>query len=179
MIQITQQMRLQANQELKKRDPHISHHFQVEHMTSTQRDEVGFLGEFACCEFFGIDWLSNIRKDYLTIDSCDFRFNGYKIDVKTETLPRTALEKVYKRTIHDNETWGRRLINQHQVALLRKYDVVVFGGFVRGVCDYWYPFGYLETSYILDHYSPTNQRPDGGTYPSPALAIKTSDLKAL
>lgn len=77
----------------------------------------------------------------------------------------------------DNATYGRRLINKGQVPLLSKYDIVIFGLVVREEKDKWYPIGWLETNYILNNYSVTYLRPDGGNYPFPALSIKTSDLK--
>ena len=53
---ITPEMRLQASIESKKRDMHIKHHFEVAHLTHEERDEVGFLGEFACCTLLNINW---------------------------------------------------------------------------------------------------------------------------
>lgn len=179
-VAITDQMKTRAAEEARRRDPHITHHFNVGHMTGEQRDVVGFVGEFACCEFLGINWESNIRANYLTIDTGDIQTNGLISDVKTETLPFDALQKVYNKTINDDEPWGRRLINENQVHLLHRYDIVIFGGVVREEnYQEWYPFGYLETDYILNNYVVTNQRPYGGQYPYAALPIKTSELKDL
>ena len=177
-IQITEEMIRRAREEAHRRDAYITHHFEVEHLTGEERDIIGFLGEFACCEFLGINWEDNIRESYLTIDTGDIEHNNLVYDVKSETLPREYLQKVYTRNIGDDAKWGRRLINEKQVPLLRNYDVVIFGGFVRGEDNLeWYPFGYLETNHILQEYEVTSQRPDGGYYPYPALPIKTSELK--
>ena len=46
---------------------HIKHHSEVGHLSYEERDVLGFLGEFACCELLGINWKDNIRENYLTI----------------------------------------------------------------------------------------------------------------
>lgn len=178
-VQISEEMKIRAKQEAIKRNPHINHHFDVNHLTGEERDIIGFLGEFACCELLKINWKDNIRKDYLTIDNFDVTVNGKRADVKTETLPEKFLKAVLSKTINDDGVFGRRLINQGQVILLPKYDIVIFGAFERGNYNYWFPFGYLESKYILENYKITNQRPDGGKYPFAALPIKSSDLKPI
>ena len=179
-VVITEKMKQRAKEESIRRDGHIKHHFDVNHLSKEERDIIGFLGEFACCDFFGMAWEDNIRDNYLTIDSGDMQYNNLICDVKTETLPRKVLEKVYNRKIDDDEVWGRRLINKKQVSLLNRYHIVIFGGIVRGEqIEKWYPFGYLETKYILQNYEVTKVRPDGGEYPFEAIPVKTSDLKDL
>lgn len=81
--------------------------------------------------------------------------------------------------MNDNATYGRRLINEGQVSLLTKYNIIIFGLIIREEQDKWYPIGWLETDYILNNYSVTYSRPDGGNYPFPALPIKTSNLKPI
>lgn len=51
-IQITDEMRQVALREAKRRNPHIRHHFDPGYMTGTERDIIGFVGEFACKTFF-------------------------------------------------------------------------------------------------------------------------------
>lgn len=170
-------MVIRANREAKKRNPYIKHHFEVEHLTGEERDIIGFLGEFACCEIFGINWKDNIREDYLTIDTGDIKINNLVFDVKTETLPKNYLDKILNGTLNDDMTWGRRLINAGQVALLNHYDIVIFGGFDRKNFSEWHPFGYLQSQYILNNYTVTRDRLDGGTYPFAALPVRTSQLR--
>ena len=174
---ITDEMKLQAKIEAKKRNPFIKHHFEVKHFTPQQRDILGFLGEFACLDYFNLDYKNNIRKDYKTIDNCDFIYKGKKIDIKTETIPAKHAKKLLRKQIKDNELYSRRLIHIGQVNLLNKYDIVLFGIFVREHPQYWYPLGYIETKTILNNYKPTINRPDGGKYHYEAIPIKNSDLK--
>jgi hypothetical protein len=176
-IKITDEMREHALIESKKRDSFIKHHFEVSHLSYDLRDQLGFLGEFACCELFGIDWRKNIRENYFTIDDYDLILNSKKIDIKTETVPLIYANKIISKTIHDNELYGRRLINSGQFNLLSKYDIVFFGLFIRDFLDYWYPIGYLESNIIKQNYPVTFKRPDGGNYPFPASPVPTSLLK--
>lgn len=178
-INITSKMQKRAEEEARKRNPDIHHHFEVSHLTSFERDKIGFLGEVAACELLGIDWEKNIRKDYKTIDNGDGWCKKGIFDVKTETINQPYFDKVVNRTIHDDELYGRRLINKEQVQLLSKYDIVIFGAFNRGDLEKWYPIGWLETKYILENYTLTKYRPDGGEYPFSCLAIKTSELRSI
>ncbi len=128
------------------------------------------------------DYTKNIRKNYLTIDSGDGKVKDLLYDVKTETIPSPYFEKVINRTIKDDEKYGRRLINEEQVPLLPKYDIVIFGAFKRGDSSEWYPIGYQSTEYLLKNYKVTKKRPDGGYYPFAALPVRTScllDIKKL
>lgn len=177
-IQISDEMKAQAKIEAQKRDAHIKHHFEVGHLSSEQRDELGFWGEFACSTALGQDWKKNIREDYLTIDSYDIIVNGKRIDVKTETVPEAFASKILSREIGDNKVYGRRLINKGQFDLLTKYDLVIFGLCIRESPDAWYPIGYIETKTIMDQYPPVYQRPDGGVYPFAASPVPTSLLKS-
>lgn len=176
-IDITKEMKMQAKIQAEKRNLHIKHHFDVEHLTGEERDIIGFLGEFACCTLLGIDWKKNIRSDYKAPDSCDIVKDGKHIDVKTETIPGRYITTIVQKTISDAAVYGRRLIHKAQVGLLNKYDIVIFGAFKRGNYNEWYPLGYLEAEYMLKNYTVTKKRPDGGDYPFPALPIKTSELK--
>jgi hypothetical protein len=178
-VTITQSMKNQALIEAEKRDKHIKHHFDVKHLSKSERDQLGFIGEFACCSLLGIDWMNNIREDYLTIDEYDFIIKGKKCDVKAETLPIQYANKILNNSIKDDELYGRRLINKGQFALLNKYDIVIFSFFIRNQLDTWYPIGYIETSTIIQNYPPTFKRPDGGNYPFPASAVPTSILKPI
>lgn len=176
-IKITKEMWGWALVEAKKRHPDIIHHFEVEHLTSTERDQIGFVGEFAACELFGIDWKKNIRPDYKTIDSHDLIIKEKKIDVKTETVPQSFVHPVSSRVIADDVLFGRRLINSGQANLLKKYDIILFGLIDRDKKDLWYPIGWIEAGKILKDYPPTFDRPDGGKYPFKAFPVRTSELK--
>ncbi|MDC0882084.1 hypothetical protein OAQ12_03975 [Candidatus Marinimicrobia bacterium] len=178
-VSITQKMREFALKESARREPFIRHHFNINHLNNEERNMVGFLGEFACCELFNIDWESNIRKDYLTIDDFDLIHKSKKIDVKTETIPWTILQRLLTRQISDNQLYGRRLINKGQVALLKKYDIAVFGALNRETMLEWYPLGWMTTDYLLNNYKPTDLRPDGGHYPFPGLPVHTSRLNKI
>jgi len=178
-ISIDDEMRNQAKIEGERRDRYIYHHFDVGHLTNAQRNEIGFLGEFACCKMLNIDWKNNIRDNYLTIDDFDIYYQNKRIDVKTETVPFKYAKAILTGTINDDLTYGRRLINDGQWNLLAKYDIVIFGLFVREMSDEWHPIGYRETKFLLDNYEPAFERPFGGVYPSKAAAIRTSDLKPI
>lgn len=174
---ITDEMRRQAKIESDKRETHIHHHFDVSHLSSRERDEIGFLGEFACCDLLGIDWRKNIRENYYTIDSYDIVVKNLKADVKTETIPLMFAKGIIDKSIGGNKKYCSRLIHKGQFNLLGKYDIVIFGIFIREQLDYWYPIGYLETEIIIRDYPPTNRRPDRGIYPFPASPVPTSILK--
>lgn len=178
-VVITEGMKIVAGDEAEKREPYINHHFNPQHLSSLERNKIGFVGEFCACEILGINWKDNIRKSYLDIDSGDGVCKKGIYDVKTETVPKRYAEKILNHTIKDDEIYGRRLINGGQVSLLSKYDIVIFGLIIREKKDKWYPLGWLKTDYILKNYLPTYSRPDGGTYPFQALPIKTSDLKPI
>jgi hypothetical protein len=94
-------------------------------------------------------------------------------------MPNFYFDKLITNNIADNGKYGRRLINEGQLDLLKKYDLIIFGVFLRGDLTKWYPIGWLESQYILDNYEPTFKRPDGGEYPFKALPIKNSDLKLI
>ena len=176
-IKVTDEMLYQAKIESKKRDSFIKHHFEVEHFSHEKRDEIGFVGEFCCCKYFGFDWKENIRTNYYTIDDFDFIINEKRIDVKTETIPTKYAKRILRKDISDDGLYGRRLINQGQFKLLNKYDVVIFSLFAREHLEYWFPIGYLETDTIIKKYPPTIIRPDGGKYPFSGCPIPTSILK--
>ncbi|WP_276877649.1 hypothetical protein, partial [Chryseobacterium joostei] len=70
-VRISDDMKAQAKIEAQKRHAFIKHHFEVGHLSSEERDELGFWGEFACSTALHQDWKQNIRENYLTIDSYD------------------------------------------------------------------------------------------------------------
>lgn len=175
-VRITETMRTRAAIEAERREPFIDHHFEVEHMDGNERNIVGFLGEFACCEYLGINWQTNIRDNYLTIDNGDIHIENLVIDVKTETIPGNYCDRVVNRTIDDDGTYGRRLITEEQVPLLDHYDYVIFGAFKRDDLSLWYPIGCIRTKKILDEYEIATDSPNGIHYPIPGLPVKTSEL---
>lgn len=165
--------------ESNKREEFIRHHFEVAHLTSAERNSIGFLGEFAFSEYMGADWKENIRPDYLTIDDCDFIIGDKKIDVKTETIPEKFAERVLNGQINDDRAYGRRLYSQGQYNLLGRYDFIVFGMLIREHKDKWYPLGYISSQEILNNYKPTTSGPNGINYPYPGAPIRTSQLRPL
>lgn len=182
-IEITEDMYNRAVIESKKRNPYINHHFELGYFSGEKRDLIGFLGEFACCKMFGIDWRENIRDNYYSIDNGDIVLNGNIIDVKTETLPFAFLQKLLTGTINDDKPYGRRLINNEQIPLLRKYSAVIFGAFSREDCQnnkfphIWYALGYAYVNEDLCRYSATKRTPFGTEYPTPVIPYKTSELR--
>lgn len=169
----------QAGIEAKRREEYIKHHFEVSHLSSDERNRLGFVGEFACCTALGIDWHQNIRKDYYTIDDRDLVIREKKVDVKTETIPAATAPKIINGTIRDNEPYGCRLVNEKQRVLLPKYDLVIFGFCIRETKDYWYPIGYIEASLIYSKYPPTLDTPYGSHYSQSACRVPTSVLKPI
>jgi hypothetical protein len=179
LIDINDEMKLAATKESRRREKFIKHHFEVGHLFGEERNIVGFLGEFASCQFLGLDWKNGIRENYLTIDDFDIIYNGKRIDDKTKTIPDKFFFKILYRLIQDDEMYGSRLINKGQISLLDKYDIIIFGVMVREDTCKWYPFGWLETKFVLDNYKPTNQRPDGGCYLFAGLPEHSSLLKPI
>lgn len=180
-VLITNEMVQAAIHESDRRAPHINHHFELEYMTSEMRDQIGFLGEFACKEELGLDWRVGIRDNYDVPDVGDIlNINGI-VDIKTETIPFYKLMDLVRGKIGDDEPYGRRLINQDQVPLLEHYDYVVWGALPRPDGKHtnlkWYSLGYLETSYILENYRITKETPFGTHYTEPCLNIRNSELK--
>jgi len=186
IIKITEEMKSAAIREAERREPHIRHWFKTGHYSLAQTNILGFIGEFAACILLGIDWESNIRPNYLTIDRQDIIFKGKRVSVKTESLPRQYLTPVVSRKINDDEKYGRRLYPYGQRNLLKKYDIVIFGTVLRvneirleewlRKLDVWYLIGWTEAKKILS-YKPTSIAPFGGRYPYPAFPVRTSDLK--
>ena len=177
-IIITDEMREAAAREAKKRNPHIKHHFELDYMSGDERDIIGFLGEFACKECLGLDWRKGIRDNYETADQGDILLQHSITDIKTETIPYDILMELVKGKVDDDKPYGRRLITEKQIENLKKYQYVVWGAFSRNTSDkVWFSLGYLESAYILEHYSLTTDTPFGGKYPVPCLNVRHSELK--
>lgn len=176
-VQITDEMRRAAEIESQRRNDFIRHHFGPEYMTGRQRDIVGFLGEFACKEYLGLDWRAGIRESYETIDAGDILIPGITADIKTETMSPGKLTLLLNGRIDDDAPYGRRLINQGQIGLLEHYDYVIWGAFPRGLYNWWYPLGYLDTGHILENYSVTERTPFGSRYTDACLNIRHSELR--
>lgn len=185
MIQITQDMLFAAHNEVSRRNNYLNPHFNLGYMNEMTRQIIGFLGEFACQEYLGINWRANIRQDYLRADDYDFIHRGQRVDIKTETLPKQEiLISVSQRTINDNVAYGRRLITQAQYPLLQHYDLVMFGAILRPknpsqwnpVGHYWYPIGMVTSQHILNNYRPPCNMPfNNQPYPEPCVNIRTSE----
>lgn len=186
MIKITQEMLDAAKNEVSRRSNFLNPHFNLNYLNENTRQIIGFLGEFSCQEYLGINWRDNIRDNYIKPDDCDFIHNGLRVDIKTETLPNPViLESVIHRTIDDNIPYGRRLIVEGQYPLLKHYDLVMFGAILRPtrpnnwspVGTEWYPIGMISSQYILENYQPVSKMPFGSkNYPQRCVNIRTSEL---
>jgi hypothetical protein len=111
-ISITEEMKNQAKIESGRRDAHIQHHFDVGHLTNEQRDELGFLGEFACSLALKQDWKANIRDNYHTIDDYDFIVRGKRIDVKSETCQKIVLKRFLQEKLMMMNLMGEDLFTR-------------------------------------------------------------------
>ena len=182
-IVITDEMIEAAVREADRRDPHIHHHFELDYMTPDMRDQIGFLGEFACKEELNMDWRAGIRPDYEEPDEGDIIIPNSTVDIKTETIPFNVLMRLVRHNVGDDQPYGRRLITEGQVDLLQHYNYVVWGAFPRpdGIHNElrWYSLGYLETAYILENYRVTDETPFGSHYPEPCINVKHSELKPI
>lgn len=178
-IRITEEMRDSAEREARRRDPHIVHHFELPYMDGRKRDRIGFLGEFACKECLGLNWRDGIRNNYDVIDAGDILIPNITIDIKTETIPSKILMSLRGGHVGDDRPYGRRLINEGQIALLEHYDYVAWGAFPRGAYDRWFSLGYLEADYILRHYRVTLDTPFGSRYNEPCINVRQSDLRPM
>lgn len=193
-IEITEEMFLSAKKEVLRREPNLNPHFTLSYLPEKDRQIIGFLGEFACCEYFGIDWRKNIRDDYDFADTFDLKIPSlrgdkiYSVDVKTETIPTPEIfKKVVTRTIEDDKPYGRRLITEFQfLNNLDNYDYVIFGAFLRPnsvsnnwspVGLKWYLIGCISKEEIKKNYTVTKRTPFGTFYLVECVNIKTSDLK--
>lgn len=188
MIIITQEMAQRAIIETQRRGNNLNPHFGLKYLDEATRLAIGFLGEFACCEYLGINWQDNIRDNYDQADQYDFIYREKRCDVKTETIPtEIILDQVVNRTINDNVPYGRRLIHEYQFYNnLPHYDVIIFGCFLRPnqagwnpVGKAWYPIGAIKSNVIMRDYEPTTDTPFGTKYPEPCVNIKTSDLYSI
>ena len=61
MILITKEMLDTAENEVKKRGNYLNPHFNLDYLNENTRQIIGFLGEFACQEYLGINWRNNIK----------------------------------------------------------------------------------------------------------------------
>lgn len=143
-INFTDEMIKESKTQTIKRMPDLRPWFSNVNMTKEQGHQIGFLGEFAACTYFGFDWRSNIRSDYKTIDPFDFMLRNAKVDVKTESVSTTIYNKLKHQqfnksnrpyynhpSIQDDKPYGRRLINSGQRNELAKKHVVLFGAINR------------------------------------------------
>lgn len=144
-----------AEIEYGKREKYINPWFK-QHQKSVKDNHItGFVGEFAFCEYLGVDWRENIRKSYITPDEYDLHYKGHRIDIKTETLKEKyatedRIKQICRRTIGENEPYGCRLINENQFKLLEKYDIIAWGLLdKRNLNDWvWCPIGWSFSSKI-------------------------------
>ncbi|PMP52632.1 hypothetical protein [Vibrio splendidus] len=205
IIDLTNEMIEQSIIQTKKRAPDLKPHFNNLNMTKEQGNQIGFLGEFAACTYFGINWLDNIRNDYKTIDTHDLLLGNAKVDVKTESVPdnifnllkyqSTKIEKPFFKhsSILDDKPYGRRLINAGQREELEKKHVILFGAVNRdsiikkrnGVflehLSGWLPLGYVTVKKAME-YPIIEKKPfpaKDQKYPTPVMAIRSSDLLSI
>lgn len=204
-VKITNEMLEAAKAEAEKREAQeqISHHFSLEHLDDRARNILGFIGEFAGRDALGLDWREGIRGDYLTPDEGDIISDQCTVDIKTETIPGEYFQKIVRRRYDvigkeicknsiDDGPYGRRLICEDQVALLTKYNFVLWCAFEREKYQKWvdngypvgkdlpecYILGYCDTEFIRKDYQVRKDKPYGtGGYPVSCLAVRTSDLQ--
>jgi hypothetical protein len=101
--------------------------------TQEQNDMIGFCGEIAARSMLGLDF-NAVRSSYSVPDKFDIDCNGWKIDVKTESIPVGGAN--FFRTVVEGRTspgtpYHARWYNIQQVDLLRDKDVVLFGAVAR------------------------------------------------
>ena len=186
------------------REKYIKHHFPHPKLTKEQANQIGFLGEFAACKFFNIDWKKNIRPNYETIDSFDIMLKNAKVDVKTESVDNFFFQKLLERevnetkpdgiqlSIKDDTPYGRRLINSGQKDELVNKHVILFGAVNRDSLKAdgkylhelsgWLPLGYITTNNVLK-YPITRKKPffsqDYPNYPTDVMAVRSSHLLSI
>lgn len=125
-----------ALDESRKREPDIVHHFEVSHMTSIQRNMIGFLGEFGHMLALGLPWDAAIRSDYQSIDTGDLHIGSEALDFKTETVPMKIFSQLCAGSLTKYDAYGSRLIHMSQYMSfyhpsVTKYDLVIFGAMPR------------------------------------------------
>lgn len=203
IISFTNEMIEQSIVQTEKRNPDLRPHFENLHMTKEQGHQIGFLGEFAACTYFGLNWLDNIRSDYKTIDTYDLALGNAKVDVKTESVPEKIFNLLQIQStkrpffehelIFDDKPYGRRLINSGQREELEKKHVVLFGAvnrdsiiknendiFLKGLSG-WLPLGYITVNNAMK-YPVVEDKPflaKNPKYPTPVMAVKSSDLLSI
>ncbi len=160
-IPFTQEMIDESLIQSRKREQYINHYFESDVMDSETRNQVGFLGEFACCVALGLDWKANIRSDYLTADHGDLVLDGKKIDVKTNTHDSRFIPP------HEKYPQGHFLVTEKQRSRLGDYDFIVNGAIDRAKMDGWHPVGFISTKELKSlptatHHSITGNKYRGG-----------------
>ena len=174
-IIITDEMKSIAAIESARREPYIKHHFKAD--VSHDTNQVGYLGEYACKQYFGLDWKKDVGKNYNKADNGDIFIDDIVIDVKTETVDYSTLHKIVMKHLTPTQPYGCRLITAKQIPLLHKYDFVIFGAIPRETLGGWYPLGFLDTTFILNHYKPSKTTPGGFELYSESLCIPQGDLR--
>jgi hypothetical protein len=170
-IPFTQEMIDASVMQASKRNPHIKHHFESATMDGEIRDQVGFLGEFACCEALGLSWQENIRSSYSVPDNCDILFSGKKIDVKTSIAP--------ERFVPPNHTRGFLMVAEAQREHVLKSDYIVSGIIDKEKMNGWYPVGFAPTSIINGIKPVTHHSVSGTKYVTPTIEINYSKLQTV
>lgn len=173
-IPFTQEMIDESLIQSRKREEHINHYFESDVMDGETRNQVGFLGEFACCVALGLDWKANIRSDYLTPDHGDLILDGKKIDVKTNTHDSRFIPP------HEKYPQGHFLVTEKQRSRLGGYDFIVNGAIDRAKMDGWYPVGFISTKELKSLPTATHHSITGNKYNSgEVIELKYSKLKPL
>ncbi|MEM2742316.1 MAG: hypothetical protein QXD95_09260 [Nitrososphaeria archaeon] len=191
-VEISDEMISRAITESKRREEAVTktgkkafkHHFSPGGEDVTLFNNVlGFLGQFAFCEYVGLDWRESIRKDYSTIEPAKIEYKGNRVSVKTERIAPEYLQKVLDKSISEKEKYSTCLYPLGQINLLKKYNIVFYGAFSLNPKDHtignlrrWYPLGWIEAEKIME--CPISPKaPSGANLPYPAFHISVKCLK--
>lgn len=155
---ITNDMLIGAEKISPQRENYIRHHFTTKHYNTEMTNKIGYLGEFACAEMFGLDWQKIVKVNKKS-DDYDLLIGNFKIDVKTDTVPTDFFLKLINGTLTKTERYYERWIHESQYEFLDKYDVMLFGVIERNSFNAWHPIGWITTENIIKNYPPTTNPP--------------------
>jgi len=167
-IPFTQEMIDESSAQSMKRERFIKHHFESDVMSSDVRNQVGFLGEFACCVALGLDWKKSIRENYDAPDHFDIIFRGKRIDVKTQVTPTKFL--IPQRHF---------LVSETQKEHIKLSDYIVSGAISREKMNGWHPIGYAPTEVLDQIEAVTHHSVSGTKYYTKTIEIPIEKFQPL
>ena len=149
---------------------------------------IGYVGDIAAALFLNLDPIAELKRmlvetSFLTHrDSSDLEYRGYRVDVKTELIPETRRDAVIDRSIGDNQTYGKRLINQAQLDDNRYESEIYLFGTLDSENPFqatnWIPVGFITSTRRREVAPVATRTPGIATIPYPAYAVPTSALSA-